>query len=77
MIVWQEVVPVVGNIIFAAALIPSILSKHKPHRWTCAMTAGVLSVYVFTFWDMSLWYWSLATLATTTAWFVLLFQKRK
>jgi len=77
MIVWHELVPIVGNIIFAAALIPSIVSKQKPHRWSCVMTGGVLLAYVITFWDMSLWYWSLATLATAIAWLILLFQRRK
>jgi len=75
--IWQNIVPLVGNIIFTVALVPSILSRHKPHRWTCVLTAGVLLTYVVTFWDMNLWYWSLATLATTTAWLVLLFQRRK
>lgn len=75
--IWQDIVPIVGNIIFTVALLPSIFSKQKPHRWSCALTAGVLIAYVFTFWSQTLWYWSLATVATATAWGVLLVQRRK
>ncbi|MCK5019565.1 MAG: hypothetical protein KAS32_21070 [Candidatus Peribacteraceae bacterium] len=74
--IWQDIVPIVGNCAFTVALLFSIFSKQKPHRWTCAMTAGVLFAYVVTFWDMTLWYWSLATLATASAWTILLFQRR-
>lgn len=74
--IWQDIIPIVGNIIFTVALIPSIVSKHKPHRWSCAMTAGVLLMYVVTFWTVTMWYWSLATLATATAWIILLVQRR-
>lgn len=75
--IWQDVVPIIGNVVFAVALIPSILSKHKPHRWTCAMTAAVLFAYAGTFWTITLWYWSLATLVTAIAWVILLFQRRR
>lgn len=74
--IWQDMVPIIGNIVFAVALIPSILSKQKPHRLSCAMTAGVLFLYAGTFWTITLWYWSLATLVTATAWTILLFQRR-
>jgi len=74
---WQDIVPIVGNILFTAALIPSILSKQKPHRLSCALTAGVLLTYVATFWSITLWYWSLATLATAIAWIILLIQRKK
>lgn len=62
--IWQDIVPLVGNIVFTLALIPSIVSKEKPHRLSCGLTAGILLTYVFTFWSINLWYWSLATLAT-------------
>lgn len=75
--IWQDIVPIVGNIIFTLALLPSILSSQKPHRWSCALTAGVLFAYVVTFWSQTLWYWSLATVATATAWTILLVQRRK
>lgn len=75
--IWQNIVPIIGNIIFAVALIPSIRSKYKPHKLTCAMTASVLFVYAITFWSINMWYWSLATLITATAWTILFFQGRK
>jgi len=73
---WQDIVPIVGNIIFAAALIPSIRTKQKPHRLSCALTAGVLWVYVGTFWSQTLLFWSLATVATAIVWTILLIQRR-
>jgi hypothetical protein len=73
---WQDIVPIIGNIIFAGALIPSIVSRQKPHRWSCFLTGSVLWVYVFTLWDMTLWYWSLATMATALPWTILLLQRR-
>lgn len=75
--IWQDVVPIVGNIIFAVALIPSIRTKQKPHRLSCAMTASVLWLYVGTFWSQTLWYWSMATVATALVWTILLIQQRR
>ena len=75
--IWQDIVPIVGNIIFTVALIPSIVSKQKPHRWSCGLTAGILFLYAGTFWSITLWYWSVATIATASAWTILLLQRRK
>lgn len=29
---------------FVPALVPAILSKQKPHRWTCFLTASLLTI---------------------------------
>ena len=73
---WQDIVPLVGNLVSTVALIPSVLSSSKPHKATCALTAGILLTYVATFLSLGLVVWSIATLPNALGWLVLLFQRR-
>ncbi len=73
---WQDVVFMVGNLIFLIALLPSIFSDDKPAKWTSLSTAIVLSLYVVTYYSLSLTYASITGTLSALAWWVLYFQKR-
>lgn len=71
---WQDIVLTGGNIFFIIALFPSILSKNKPALATSLLTGGTLLVFTFTFFTLSLWFTTVATLTSCLMWFTLAFQ---
>jgi threonine/homoserine/homoserine lactone efflux protein len=73
---WQDLVFMSGNIIFFLALIPSIMSENKPSKWTSLSTALVQTVYIATYYSLSLTYATIAGTVSTIAWWILYFQKR-
>ncbi len=73
---WQDVVLLVGNAIFFIALIPSIVSEHKPSKWTSLITALVLTTFTFTYFSLNLTYSTFTVALATLAWWILYFQKR-
>lgn len=72
---WQDIVLAVGSLIFAIALIPSVISEHKPALSTSILTAAVLAVFTATYATLSLWYATTTTGLTAIIWGVLAFQK--
>lgn len=76
MIQWQDTVLAVGSLIFAIALIPSIISKDKPAFWTSAINGVVLIFFVITYASLSLWYAVVTTSLSAFLWLVLAFQKK-
>lgn len=72
---WQDLVLGGGNIIFFIALIPSILSPHKPAIATSVMTASVLSIYSVTFFTLDLTFSMLGSALTALAWWTLAYQE--
>lgn len=73
---WQDLVFMLGNIVFFVALIPSIISENKPSKWTSLSTALVMSLYVITYYSLSLTYATVTGAIATTAWWILYLQKR-
>jgi hypothetical protein len=71
---WQDIVIAIGSLIFAVALIPSILGKNKPAFGTSLMTGSVLVVFTITYASLSLWYATFTTMVTATLWLVLAAQ---
>lgn len=74
---WQDVVFLIGQMIFNISLIPSILSKDKPALATSLITTIVIFVYVFVFSTLSLWVSSMAVASTGFMWSILAYQKWK
>ena len=72
---WQDIVIAVGSLIFAIALLPSVLSKHKPALWTSAMTGTVLVVFTITYATLSLLYATITTSFAALLWIILAIQK--
>lgn len=72
---WQDFVLSAGSLVFAAALLPSILGKDKPSIITSLSTGGVLIVFGFTYITLSLWYAAITTFVTGGLWGTLAVQK--
>ncbi|MEX0916965.1 MAG: hypothetical protein WDZ90_00330 [Candidatus Paceibacterota bacterium] len=72
---WQDWVLAAGQLSFAVALVPSILSKHKPSAWTSALTALVLTTFVVVFFTLGLLYGAITSGVVAVCWYILLFQK--
>ena len=72
---WQDYVIAVGSIIFIIALMPTVLSKEKPHLSTSLMTGTVLMVFAITYLTLRLWFAAITTALTSLQWFVLAVQK--
>jgi len=72
---WQDMVLMVGNIIFVISLFPSILTKNKPSIWTSILSAVVLYIFVITYISLSLWGSAIATLIVSILWTILAIQK--
>lgn len=64
-----------GSLIFAGALVPSVLSEDKPAFASSIITAVVLAVYAVTFWTMTLWFSMAAISVTCVLWTTLAVQK--
>jgi hypothetical protein len=71
---WQEFVFTVGGFVFFIALLPSIFSKNKPAFITSLMTASFLTLFVFAFATLDLWWSAAAQSLVATAWWVLTVQ---
>ena len=72
---WQDFVFMFGNIVFFLALIPSIMSEDKPSKWTSLSTAIVMTIFVVTYYSLSLMYATVTGSFSALAWWVLYFQK--
>lgn len=69
---WQDAVIGAGQLIFALALLPSVLGDEKPAPATSLVTAFVLSLFVPTFWSLGLvWAAGCGTIAAVLWWALL------
>lgn len=74
-IAWQELIFAAGNLVFFIGLLPSIFSTDKPAFWTSIITAPFLTLFVFAFYSLEL-YWSAVGVALGAgAWWILAIQK--
>jgi hypothetical protein len=72
---WQDIVLATGSIIFSVALIPSILSKHKPALLTSCLTFSVLVAYIVTYASLTFWYATFGVALNALCWGILAVQK--
>ncbi len=72
---WQDAVLTVGSLVFALALLPSVLGADKPAAWTSATTAAVLYVFAGVEVTLDLVFTAATTAITACMWAVLLAQK--
>jgi Ca2+-dependent lipid-binding protein len=71
---WQEAVFFLGSLIFAAALLPSVLGKDKPAIQTSLTTGSVLLSFAIAYFTLALPFAAFITLVTVTLWYILSFQ---
>lgn len=72
---WQDLVLLIGNIIYCIALIPSIFGPNKPSKWTSLMNAVTLTAFTVTYVSLSFMYASIAVAISALGWWVLFAQK--
>ena len=72
---WQDIVLLIGNLVFFLALVPSIVSLDKPSKWTSLPTAFVLSVFGVTYYSLGLNFAAFMVSVSAIAWWILFFQK--
>lgn len=73
--VWQDIVITIGQIIFAAALIPSIRGADKPAFSTSSITGSILAIFGITFATLQFWGSMLLSSLVAIEWFILAVQK--
>ena len=71
---WQDLIFTVGNIIFALALIPTILGKNKPALSTSLTTTIVLYIFSLAYLSLSLWFSTIASFISGSLWLILALQ---
>lgn len=74
---WQDAVLTVGSLIFAFALLPSVVGEHKPSLWTSATTAVTLFVFAGVYFSLDLTFAMWTTTATASMWATLLVQRMR
>ncbi len=72
---WQDIVLTIGNLVFIVALIPSILSKDKPHLLTSLTNATVLFVIALVYSTLHLYLSGVVLVVTGSLWLTLAWQK--
>jgi len=73
--IWQDIVLSIGSVIFVIALIPSIMSAHKPAFTTSVLSSLVLVAFTFVYATLDLWLSAVITAFSAILWMVLAFQK--
>ena len=73
---WQDHLMMVVGYVFGFALLPSVLGKNKPERWTCLMTFMGLVAIAVAVGSLGLWLTFIANIFTAIMWLVVLVQKR-
>ena len=71
---WQDLILMVGNFIIALALIPTVLSKHKPEPLTSFLDGLVLTAFAIVFFSLGLYCGAIAVSVSALLWFILLAQ---
>ncbi|MBI4118366.1 MAG: hypothetical protein HY455_02445 [Parcubacteria group bacterium] len=72
---WQDKVISIGQWLFLAALLPSVLGPDKPAFWSSMMTASILGVFAYTFWTLKLKNATISSVAVSVGWFILAYQQ--
>lgn len=73
----NDLVFTIGSAAFLIALIPSLITDHKPEKTTSALTASVLYLFTLNYLSMGLYFSAAIGFLTATAWLILYFQAKK
>jgi len=72
--IWQDIVAMIGCYIFAFALVPTVLNKHKPEPLTSGACIGACLALLVVFVSLNLWLSAIAEFVCALFWFTLLVQ---
>lgn len=71
---WQDLIFGLGQLVFMAGLLPSVLGHQKPDPITSLLTAVMLCLFLMVYVSYRLWIAFSLTTMTIGLWVVLLFQ---
>jgi membrane protein implicated in regulation of membrane protease activity len=74
-VIWQDVVMMIGNILFALALIPAIRDSKKPPVATSIPTGMLLCMFAIALASLQLWLSAISSLVSCVLWFALAYQR--
>lgn len=77
MMIWQDLVFMIGGFVFAPSLIFTIKGRDKPPLKTSIPTAIVLTIYLLCYATMHFWLALISTSLTAACWYILAYQKKK
>jgi hypothetical protein len=72
---WQDIVLAISFAVFNVALVPSVISKHKPALGTSLLTTVFLIPGLVVYISLSLWYSVIMTVINIGLWTTLLIQR--
>jgi len=72
---WQDVVLMIANFVFAPALVVSIIKRARYPVWTSLPTALALTAILISFLTLGLYLATFATTLTTVCWYILFFRR--
>ena len=72
---WQDIVLAISFAVFNIALIPSVISNHKPALGTSVLTTTFLIPGLIVYISLSLWYSVIMTIINISLWSTLLIQR--
>lgn len=72
---WQDMVLSSGTLVLAAALLPSIFSKHKPSVYTSISTGTILGLFAIVYFSLEMWFAAATTVLTCSLWATLAIQE--
>jgi Flp pilus assembly protein TadB len=73
----QDIILTIGSLILGAAIIPSVVSKHKPALLTSIMTGVVLLIFAVVYASLELWFTVATTTVTACLWLTMAVQKKR
>lgn len=74
---WQDLVLALASLVFALALVPTILGKDKPTLATSVPTAITLYVITADYITLSLWFAASTAFLSATCWAIIAVQKAR
>ena len=73
---WQDIVMMICFFLLSAALVPAIISEHKPAKLSCIFTIILLAAILICLATLNMWLSVIAQVLTIIAWTILLVQPR-
>jgi hypothetical protein len=65
----------ISNIIILISLIPSLISKQKPHQLTSALQVFLYALFIYVYYQLGLLLLILGNIIIAIEWIILFFQK--
>ena len=74
---WQDLVLGGTSLVLCVAMIPTILGRDKPNRWTAAMFVATLLTSASVMVNLELWLTAVTQYVGAVEWGITIFQRRR